>query len=257
MWMGTKLGYRMPADLEIRVFNDMNGNGIQDDGEHGIPNVDVCLTADGLDLPDQLNGGNAHSVVTTDEDGIALFTKEPQNVKLRSKVTRAPPAAIPTVGNSGGDDEKDSDLRSDGTSYEFHIKQSGVHKFVNLGYQMPDTVRVRVWDDANANGIKNGAEKGIEHVHLQLVDANTRNFFPTHEEIVTDAEGWATFTQVPKGKRVRVKITEAPKGTGYMHGDLNTGRQALSDLKSDGCSKSFIVEASGSQIDLGLSYLVQ
>ena len=56
-------------------------------------------------------------------------------LKIRAKVTGAPPSAVPTSGNVGGDDETDSDLRSDGTSFEFQLKQRGLHKFVDLGYQ--------------------------------------------------------------------------------------------------------------------------
>ena len=253
MWTGTKLGYRLPGDLEIRVFDDKNNNGLQDGGEPGIPNVDIVLTAHGVQLEDQQNGGNAHTELTTDANGHVLFTKVPQSLKIRAKVTGAPPSAVPTFGNVGGDDETDSDLRSDGTSFEFQLKQRGLHKFVDLGYQMPEALRVLVWDDANSDGIRQDAELPIENVRLRLYDDSMKQFLPTHPEISTDSEGWATFPNVPKDT-LRVKITGGvPKGAGYTHGTLSTGRQALSDLQSDGFSKSFVVEESGSQINLGLS----
>jgi hypothetical protein len=69
---------------------------------------------------------------------------------------------MPTKGNAGGDDTKDSDLRSDGTSYEFKLKNGSRMTSLDLGYRMPQTVTVRVFNDINSNGIQDIFENGIE-----------------------------------------------------------------------------------------------
>ena len=57
-------------------------------------------------------------------------------------------------------------------------------------------------------------------------------------------------SECPKGHTPCQDHGWCPKGADYTHGTLSTGRQALSDLQSDGFSKSVIVEVSGSQINL-------
>jgi len=83
------LEYQMPRDVEVCVWDDVNGNGLQDDGELGITGVDLSLVLDDLAcsaVPDQQNGGSAHSVLTTGDDGVVTFTKVPKGTPLRVKV---------------------------------------------------------------------------------------------------------------------------------------------------------------------------
>ncbi len=55
-----------PAELGDRVWYDENGNGLQDDGEPGVPNVPVHLFAN--------CSGTAIATQQTDANGIYLFT---------------------------------------------------------------------------------------------------------------------------------------------------------------------------------------
>ena len=157
----------MPADTEIKIFNDLNANGIFEPelGEKGIKNVRVRLISskDKKNLKDQKNGGNAHTEQVSDENGIVLFTGVPQSLKIRAKVTGAPKGAIPTVKNAkDASEETDSDLGKDGISDQFWISEgTGVHTALDLGYRMPESVIVRVWNDANSNGLQDVGEAGI------------------------------------------------------------------------------------------------
>ena len=288
VYKGVALGYAMPEEAEIRVFNDLNGNGIQEEGELGIKNVELRLLeyytvkklvdpgdeATGKkpkfkketkvrEFTDRKNGGNAHEVLKTNKEGKVTFTEVPQGVKLKAKVVSAPYGAIPTKRNAGKDDTVDSDLRNDGTSETFYAKAGDN---VDLGYRMPETVIVRVWDDTDGDGIQDKGEPGIEGVKLRLVLANkekdTLKASPgsgnAHKEIKTNAEGFATFTKVPQGQRLQVKVTGPPKGA--VSTKKNVGQEkgkeseTDSDLNSNGLSDSFVVTSDGapfSEIDLG------
>jgi hypothetical protein len=156
-WTNTALGYVLPQDVEIKVFNDLNGNGLQDAGELGIKGVVMGHVTRKknvhTNLADQDNGGNSHTELTTDERGVVTFTGVPQFVKMQVNVIDAPDGAVPTKINAGEDDTVDSDLRGDGKSVDFVIKGgSGAVSHLDLGYRMPETVNVRVWADSNSNG---------------------------------------------------------------------------------------------------------
>lgn len=265
-WTNTAIGYLLPQDVEVKVFNDLNSNGIQDEGEMGIRNVDLRLvtTDKGIitNLSDQNNGGNAHTQLTTNENGLVTFTSVPQNVHLRVKVTGAPPGAIPTKKNAGKDDAVDSDLNNNGLSDYFRVVGGSSHSNVDLGYRMPESVMVRVWDDTNSNGVQDQGENGIEGVELRLVnnDKNKTNVSDqgnggnANEVLTTDASGLVTFTKVPQNEHLRVKVVTPPTGAIETHKNKGGDEAKDSDLNDNGLSDAFRLETSGaafSEIDLG------
>ncbi len=53
-WANTSLGYLLAQNVEVKVFNNLNCNGIQDEGEFGIKDVKLRLVMQGLDnLPNR------------------------------------------------------------------------------------------------------------------------------------------------------------------------------------------------------------
>jgi hypothetical protein len=266
-YTNTTIGYLLPLDAEVKVFNDLNGNGIQEEGELGIKGVKLSLVTrskEGLvNLSNQGNGGTAHTELTTGESGIVSFTGCPQNKRLRVKVTEKPKGAIPTKANAGEDDAMDSDLRGDGMSHEFVINGGLGLLDIALGFRMPETVMVRVWDDANANGIQDKGEAGIKNVKLRLVndDKSKTNYASqdngdgnAHQVLTSDAEGLVTFTKVRQGNRLRVKVVEPPAGAVGTYQNKGNQIELDSDLGANGLSDSFTLSHSGaafSEIDLG------
>ncbi|MBK8444763.1 MAG: DUF11 domain-containing protein [Sphingobacteriales bacterium] len=125
------------------VWLDEDGDGVQDAGEQGIPNVTVTLTypdgttatttTDGTGhyIFEDLPAGNYVVTVGTGPDGTALTTPATDNVSL-----------------GAGEDYVDADFGFDGAS---------------LGNY--------VWLDENANGIQDSGEEGIDGVVVNLLDA--------------------------------------------------------------------------------------
>ena len=94
-------GEIMPASIGDFVWNDVNGNGIQDAGEAGIPGVVIVLTGtDDLGAPVEL-------VTTTDANGKYIFAGlRPGTYKL----TMSKAGLKPTYVSMGTDTAKDSDF---------------------------------------------------------------------------------------------------------------------------------------------------
>lgn len=90
------------AKLGDFVWWDKNKNGLQDNGEPGIPGVKATVTSP--DDPAYME------MTTTDANGMYMFVVPPgQNYKVTFKT---PENYKPTVPNRGNNDEKDSDINT-------------------------------------------------------------------------------------------------------------------------------------------------
>ena len=98
------------------VFNDINGDRIQNPGEPGLPNVTVTLTSPG---PDGILGNNDDTTrtTTTDTNGNYSFTDLPPN---NFRVTVTPPAGfVPTTPAS-----QDVNLTETNNNVDFGLRQN-------------------------------------------------------------------------------------------------------------------------------------
>ncbi len=86
------------AKLGNFVFEDINGNGVQDAGEPGIPGVKVTVTS---------QDGTYMDMTTTDENGFYCFFVPPGTYKITFE---QPEDFVPTTPNAGVNDELDSDM---------------------------------------------------------------------------------------------------------------------------------------------------
>jgi serine-aspartate repeat-containing protein C/D/E len=198
-------------------------------------------------------------------DGIATFTKVPQAVVLRVKVTRPPQGAIPTKMNVGDaankDSDTDSDLGANGISSSFLITGDGApFSKIDLGYRMPSSVVVFVWDDKNGNGVQDVGEPGIQGVKLVLVQelglvqlTEQNNGGNCHEERTSDENGFVSFTQVPQGIKLKVKVTNAPQGSLATLKDQGGNKDTDSDF-SNGLSDTFVMLPDGDMTEIDLGY---
>ncbi|MBN2045371.1 MAG: DUF3048 C-terminal domain-containing protein [Anaerolineales bacterium] len=115
----------VPAAVGDRVWEDLNGNGLQDEDEPGLPGVTVSL----VDLE-----GEAVATTQTDGDGQYLFTDVPAGeYSLEFFLENT----LFTVQDAGEDDGLDSDVDRDGKTGVFALENAGYLTGYDAGMVYP------------------------------------------------------------------------------------------------------------------------
>ena len=184
------------------VWNDLNGNAVQDGGEPGIPGVTIYLDLNGNGV---IDGGEPFS--TSDGAGAYDITNLPTGTyTVRVDPTTIPSGFIftgamlsPTVNLTAGEDFNDAD-------FAFQQQNATIGDFV--------------WNDLNGNAVQDGGEPGIPGVTIYL-DLNGNGVIDGGEPFSTsDGAGAYDITNLPTGTyTVRVDPTTIPSGfifTGAM-----------------------------------------
>ncbi|MBK9255211.1 MAG: carboxypeptidase regulatory-like domain-containing protein [Saprospiraceae bacterium] len=152
----------LPGSIGDFVWHDINGNGKQDIGEPGIPNVTVRLfSGGGVELQNQL----------TNQDGKYLFTNlNPGQYYVRFD---RPVGYQTTVKDVPGDDSIDSDADPVTGNTQIYILGPGESNLtVDAGYYKYASIGDFVWEDSNANGVQDLNETGIPNVLVRLLNEN-------------------------------------------------------------------------------------
>ncbi|MFK7981962.1 MAG: SdrD B-like domain-containing protein, partial [Saprospiraceae bacterium] len=149
------------------VFNDANGNGIQENGEAGIKDVFVQL----LD-----KNGEVVQFTTSDDNGMYLFSELlPGDYQLRFRGQSDD--LIPTLQDEGDNDARDSDIDENGLTEVFTLV-TGFDETRDAGFQPrivesnPARIGNQVFLDENRNGIRDNNETGIDGVEVKLLAEN-------------------------------------------------------------------------------------
>ncbi|HOV47861.1 MAG TPA: SdrD B-like domain-containing protein [Anaerolineae bacterium] len=193
---GEHFGYARPGAIGSRVWQDTDGNGMQDPGEPGLAGVTVALYTD----PNG-DGNPADGVLvgtqTTGPDGRYLFTGLPDGNYV---VVVTPPSGYTQTG-----DPDESGLCAT-CDHQTAITLAGGVSFLNadFGYyaDLADISGV-IWNDLNANGAQNAGEPYLAGVTLALLNSSGAVVATT----VTAADGSYTFYDVPAGNYT-VQVTD-------------------------------------------------
>ena len=186
--------YEAPAEVGGLVWEDTNGNGVQDPVEPGVEGVTVVLHS--------LIPGDSFAtrLTTTNADGEYHFTGLPAG---EYELEFTLPAGYDFTLVDWGLDTEDSDAHPD-TGYTDAIVLAAGENQSNwdAGLIPTGTVTVigdRVWDDVNGNGIQDAGEPGIPDILLSL--AVDDGFGPVSvETVVTNADGRYAFVGVDPGE---------------------------------------------------------
>jgi SdrD B-like domain/Secretion system C-terminal sorting domain len=203
------------AALGNRVWVDANKNGIQDEGEMGIPNIIVELYTGtlaagptGAAIATTTTDGNGYYIFNdlapTVGTGTGYFVKFPTAATINNGATSLQLTTVDASGNSL--DETDSDPKVTavgpiGAGYtEGYVLSPGQRNMtVDAGYYNAGantaSLGNRVWNDANDNGIQDAGEVGVPGVRVILRD-NTNAIIATQS---TDANGDYLFSELPAG----------------------------------------------------------
>ena len=188
--------------LSGMVFADLNRDGVKNGADYAITNVTVTLT--GTDD----RGNVVSNVLQTLADGSYDFTSLRPSTNYT--ITETQPAGYGqgtnSVGSTGGTNSAQDVIsgialtqNQNGTAYNFG---ETVASFGNY-----------VWNDVNADGVKQAAERGIGSV-LVYLDTNHDGIYQTNEpSVLTDTNGCYIFTNLLSGTyTVRISTNTLPLG---------------------------------------------
>ena len=232
-------GAFLPAQIGDFVWDDLNGDGIQDIGEPGIPNVAVELKrSNGLSL----------ATTTTDANGIYCFDGLKQGLYFIEFTV--PAGFVVSDIYQGGDSALDSDVDATGTTPLVSIAHGSSFKEVDAGFnsQTINNLISQVWFDENGNGTFQEDESPIKDVAISLIDDQGAVMAQT----ITNHAGKYAFTNIPIGDyQVAVGIDD-----GFAVTIMNAGDNDWidSDVDASGMSEMFTVDEGLSvpNVDIGM-----
>ncbi len=172
-----------------RVWNDTNGNGVQDGGENGIVNVLVTLKD---------CSGNTLQTQSTNGSGLYSFTGLAAgcytiSVGLPGGFTFSPQ-------DQGGNDNTDSDINPATATTASIVLNAGQNRDnVDAGLTPQGGGEIclgdRVWRDSNANGLQDPGEPDFAGVEIYLgVDTNSDGRIDGYRgNTTTNASGFYQF----------------------------------------------------------------
>jgi hypothetical protein len=171
--------------LDGVVFEDPNGNGMQDPGEPGIPGVTVIVTLAGPDGPIVI------PVVTGPDGSWSLDNLPPGDYTVAIDPTTVPPGIVSS-------NPPTTVTLPDGGSVTVDIPA------VPTG-----TVVGRVWIDNDRDGVQDPSEPGIAGVLVKLIDKDGNVI----DSVITATGGGYTFANVVPGDyNVVIDVSTVPKG---------------------------------------------
>jgi protocatechuate 3,4-dioxygenase beta subunit len=173
-----------PAHLGDFVWEDGNGNGVQDAGEAGIGNVVVQLV-DGA--------GKVVASTTTDATGKYHFDVAAGTYSVS---VQAPAGFKPVGQHQGGDDATDSDIDAAGNTGPIVLTPGETNNKADAGLYRPASLGDTVWYDTNRNGTQDAGEAGVAGVKVTLLDAAGN---PAGAAVSTDANGHYQFSDLKPG----------------------------------------------------------
>ena len=165
-------------------FNDLNGNGVRDAGEPGLPGVTITRTGS-INDP-----AGAPLTVVTDAAGAFSFTVPFGTYTLSETVpagfAQTAPPAPGTI------------------SATIHFAQRTVSGLLFGNRPLTATIGGLKFNDLNGNGVRDAGEPGLSGVTIRVTDAAAGV-----RTLTTDATGAFSFTGLPAGTYVVSEVAPA------------------------------------------------
>ncbi|MBL0027045.1 MAG: T9SS type A sorting domain-containing protein [Saprospiraceae bacterium] len=224
------------------VWEDLNGNGMQDDGESGIRGVKVMISGTSS------SGVSVSDSVRTDINGKYLFSNLSSGTYT---ITFIKPEGYFFTEPKLGTEDIDSDANVEsGKTLLFTIQTGQILKDIDAGMYRLGSIGDFVWNDLNGNGLQDFGEPGITGVTFTLINETDATVGST----TSGNFGFYFFSNLKPGK-YRIE-TQTPLGfiltvnnnsNLTLNSDFADVNGVLSSPVINVQSNSFI-----SEIDLGL-----
>ncbi len=219
-------GLYRTAAIDSQVWNDADRDGRRDAGEEGLANVKVVL----LDA-----AGQAVASAVTGAGGSYSFA----GLKPGTYSLKFDPATLPSgmrfSASEGGA------VGTDGASARVTLASGEQASFDVGASSNRGTIASSVWEDRNANGVRDSGEAAIAGARVHLFDANGQEVAST----TTNAAGNYSFTTDSGSYSVGI---DAPAGYGFTEANAGADDAIDSDVDAAGQSALFTL-AAGSVID--------
>ncbi|HET6575913.1 MAG TPA: SdrD B-like domain-containing protein, partial [Fimbriiglobus sp.] len=228
-------GFYQVAGIGDFVWEDADGDGVQDTGEKGIEGVVVTLTGTtGV-------GAKVSQSMTTDADGSYLFGDlAPGSYAVSFK---APTGYVFTAKDQGGDDAADSDADSAGATSSVVLTSGQSDLTRDAGLYRPVSIGDFVWVDADGDGVQDAGEAGVAGVVVSLT-GTTGAGAKVSQSMTTDTNGSYLFGDLAPGSYA-VSFT-APTGYGFTVQDQGSDDAADSDADAVGATEAVVLGSGGS-----------
>ncbi|PHN00730.1 hypothetical protein CRP01_40730, partial [Flavilitoribacter nigricans DSM 23189 = NBRC 102662] len=224
------------------VWEDLNGDGIQDAGEPGVGGVTVTL----------LDGDGATvGTTTTAADGSYSFTDlEPGDYSV--VFSDLPMGYNFTDQDAGGDDALDSDANpADGSTATVTLESGDNYTDLDAGILTVASLGDYVWEDLNGDGIQDASEPGVSGVTVTLLDGDGATVGTT----TTATDGSYSFTDLEPGD-YSVVFSDLPMGYNFTDQDAGGDDALDSDANSvDGSTATVTLESGDNYTDLDAGIL--
>ncbi len=198
---GYDFGYT-GANIGDTLYVDWNGNGSQDTGEEGIPNINVYLYQD-------LNGDG---VVDAEDALLETAVTNASGIYTFTNYTAGKYLVIADTGDPDFPGSYTQTADPDATLNNKHsLTTNGIANVdtVDFGYQPQGTSSIGdlVWADLDGDGVKSDRETGIENAAVTLYqDQNGDGNIDAEDAVVatttTDANGAYLFSNLAAGNYI-------------------------------------------------------
>jgi hypothetical protein len=179
-------GLYRPAAIGDFVWDDLNGNGVQNAGEPGIGGVTVKL----LDS----TGTITLATTTTSPGGAYSFTGlTPGSYVVQFVAPGGYTFAPPNVGSDASDSDANG---ATGKTGAYTLTSGQTNNTVDAGLYRPASIGDFVWDDLNGNGQQDSGEPGIANVTVLLRNGISGSLIAV---TTTNAGGLYSFNGLPPG----------------------------------------------------------
>ena len=227
---GENFGYNRAGLIGDTVWNDANGNSVQDPGESGIEDVTVELRTPGDDGTFGTADDPTPETAITDSSGFYQFENRPEG-SYRVVVTDTDDVLddFTLTTQNQVDPQIDRTLAAGESILD-----------ADFGYQNPNLFSItnRVWIDSDSDGTQNGGESGAPDVTVTLLDDGGTPI----ASATTDGSGDFTFPGLAPGDYT-LQITD-------LAGRLN-GFTETTDAGQNGTLGVTVVDADLSAVDFG------
>lgn len=193
-YLGADFGYDDGGKIGDLVWNDANGNGMQDVGEMGIANITVSLYKD----------ANANGIIDT---GDTLLTTTSTDASGAYSFIGLPAGSY-LVAADGTDPQMPMDYEPT-TSAAVAVTLTAGQNYTtaDFGFAAFGSIGDRIWYDENGDGMQDPTEPGLSGVQVVLTGP-TGTFYAT-----TAPDGYYSFQHLPAGTyTVTVNTNSLPPG---------------------------------------------